>query len=94
MAVFNSTERRDYARQRVLSGKNRNRLPTLASITTELVDVLNVLCTDEHLADLMNLTLSCEDDERLTDRQVDVAGTLFSALTDKRPDLIPLAQSR
>jgi hypothetical protein len=60
----------------------------------ELAETLSILCADETIADLLDATLSADDDPRLTDNQVDLADVLFDSLAEIRPDCVTLAQNR
>lgn len=60
----------------------------------ELAETLSICCSDEMIADLMEATLSAEDNERLSVYQANLAEALFESLTELRPDCVVTAQER
>jgi len=60
----------------------------------ELAETLSICCSDETIADLMEATLSAEDNERLSVYHANLAEALFESLTELRPDCVKLAQER
>ena len=57
-----------------------------------LAEALAIRCTVGELAELINATLSADDDERLTDEQAEAAGSLHQLLCELRSDAMELAQ--
>ncbi len=60
----------------------------------ELAETLSICCSPETIADLMEATLSAEDNERLSVYHANLAEALFESLTELRPDCVKLAQER
>ena len=58
-----------------------------------LAEALVIRCTVGELAELINATLSVEDDERLMDDQVEAADSLHHLLCELKPEAAELAQS-
>lgn len=52
---------------------------------------LNKLLTTRQLAELLDAILCCEEEERLTDREVAAAQWLFDDLTELCPEAVEIA---
>lgn len=60
----------------------------MQSLVRGLAKIISV----SEAAELMNMTLSCEDNDDLTDGECEAIQLFFDLLTSERPDAISLAQ--
>ena len=60
--------------------------------TSEIAMLLHTVLTTKQVAGIIDALLSCEDDERLSSRQVDIGEMLFDHLCHYNPDAVTVAQ--
>jgi len=60
-------------------------------IVDEIAKIISRACPDRQIAELMNVPVSVNDDDRLSDLQWELGGRLFERLTQLRPDCVEAA---
>src|SRR5213076_1178953 len=65
--------------------------PRTKRIVDEISGIISRACSDRQIAELLNVLVSVNDDEDLSDFQCELGGRLFERLTQLRPECVEAA---